>query len=328
MENLLRHGAYLELDLCRVHPAWLDLYIAVETLLRAEEYLSSTEPRKQNAKHHPAEGLVHGEGHSCLARMIAWNEALRGEPLNVEIHTRIVRSREWPLQIHLDDEPALSSSATARQARKGRGGAEEIEGKCSLRRESTSHFNGLAATNKPENVEAELLASEVDELSFSVRHSISRPSVRPQSKEIRSVATEDSQEMLHELSQRQERYKNLMQLHDKAEREYGDLWPVRYHSLNDEAGAGQGGEFSKLSDLLRKHDCIGKDENSSISKPRMSPTLESQVNQQGDQPKLRSFLTNLGIGRTETIAAIVVERVSGMSQTNEDKSTPEEAKQL
>jgi hypothetical protein len=56
----------------------------------------------------------------------------------------------------------------------------------------------------------------------------------------------------------------------------------------------------------------------------MSPTLESQVNQQGDQPKLRSFLTNLGIGKTETIAAIV-ERVNGMSQANDDKSTPEEA---
>jgi hypothetical protein len=56
----------------------------------------------------------------------------------------------------------------------------------------------------------------------------------------------------------------------------------------------------------------------------MSPTLESQVNQQGDQPKLRSFLTNLGIGKTETIAAIV-ERVNGMSQTNDDNSTPEEA---
>jgi hypothetical protein len=134
--------------------------------------------------------------------------------------------------------------------------AEEIEGKCSLRRGSTPQFNGSAAINKPGNVETEILGSEVDELSFSVRHLISLPSVRSQSKEIRSLATEDSQEMLHELSQRQERYKNLMQLHGKAEREYGDLWPVRYHGLNDEAGAGQGGEFSQLSDLLRKHDFI------------------------------------------------------------------------
>jgi hypothetical protein len=67
----------------------------------------------------------------------------------------------------------------------------------------------------------------------------------------------------------------------------------------------RGGDFPQLPDLLLKS-CRGKNENSSMSKPWMSPT-------------------NLGIGKTETLAAIAVKQVNGMSQTNEDNSTPGEA---
>jgi hypothetical protein len=67
----------------------------------------------------------------------------------------------------------------------------------------------------------------------------------------------------------------------------------------------RGGDFPQLSDLLRKT-CRGKDENSSMPKPRMSPT-------------------NVDVGKTETIDAIAVEQVNRMSQTNKDNSTPGEA---